>query len=402
MNTVGTVSGTDTQQGWNTARRYLGFVALLGSAALLGIGCGDDGRAATADPAAGSAGETQGAGGTSTTGGGGTGGIQSGPGGSVGTMTQVGGMGGSSTLDAAADSTGSLDAGNPDAPPTHYNHRVLIGTSHQGPIAIVSDDAKIEWQYDYMPLGNEANDPWMMPNGDVVFGYVNGAQQLTPDKKVVWNYPAPSGSEIQSCVPLPNGHFLIGEVHGGGIAYLRDLDDMGRVLSSVTVNSGNAGLGTHSQFREVRKTPQGTYLVTYIDLGKAREIDATGNMMRELPCGAFVATRLPDGNTLVACGDDHRVIEVDAQNKIVWEANQANIPDNRLSGFACGLTRLPSGNTVICSWPGHLATDPHGPQCFEVSPDHKVVWDLKVPDLHWVSSIEFLDPAAKVQGAILR
>jgi len=43
----------------------------------------------------------------------------------------------------------------------------------------------------------------------------------------------------------------------------------------VTIAAGT-GLSTHGQFREVRKTPQDTYLVTYLDLNKAREVDGTG------------------------------------------------------------------------------------------------------------------------------
>jgi hypothetical protein len=383
------------------------LAGLLGCALLASsTGCSDDAGSAV-HVAAGAAGFPEGTAETSTGGAGNKGGGGSAvmAGGSAGT-SDLGGLG-DAAVDDRTDLIGSRDAGgSPDVGDVdalaHYGHRALVGTSHQGPIAIVSDDGKIEWRYDYMALGEEANDAWMMPNGDIVFGYKNGAQRLTQNKTVVWNYPAPSGSEIHSCVPLPDGHYLIGEVHGAGIAYLRDLDEMGHVTSSITVDSGNAALGTHSQFRQVRKTAQGTYLVTYIDLQKGREIDANGKTIRELPCGSFVATRLPNANTLVACGDSHRVIEVDSQNKVVWEANETNVPDHRLSGFACGLTRLPGGNTVICSWPGHLAVDPHTSQCFEITPDLKVVWDLKIPELGWVSSIELLDPAAKVGGVVLR
>ena len=64
-------------------------------------------------------------------------------------------------------------------------------------------------------------------------------------------------------------------------------------------------------------------------------------------------------------GDAHRVIEVDAQNKIVWEVTESEIAGNKL-GFAAGVQRLGNGNTVICNWPGHFASDPHEPQAFEI------------------------------------
>ena len=107
------------------------------------------------------------------------------------------------------------------------------------------------------------------------------------------------------------------------------------------------------QFRQVRKTPAGTYLVTYQrDGGPAEEYDGDGKLLRTLPCGRFVAIRLPDGNTLIACGDNHRIIEVDATNNIVWHVEETDIPGNQLL-FVAGLQRLPNGNTVLCNWLGH-------------------------------------------------
>jgi hypothetical protein len=369
---------------------------LLACAALAaGAGCSDN---ATSPTESGGESGQPGTAGSSEVGGNGGSSVSM-PDGSM--AMQQGGMAGNA-LDAAADANRSADSGL-EAGPATYNHRALVSTARGGTMAIVADDGTYEWQYDYSALGGEANDAWLLPNGDVVFPYINGVQELTRDKKVVWNYPAPAGTEIHGCHPLPNGHFLVGENHSGGIAYLHDLDEMGHVTSSIKVDSGNASYGPHNQFRNVRKTPQGTYLVTYMDLDRGREIDDTGKMVREFPCGRFVALRLPDGNTLLACGDDHRVIEVDPQNKIVWEANETNVPEHLLSGFACGPQRLPSGNTVICSWPGHLPTDPKSPRCFEVTPDHQVAWKLKIPDPGWwITNIELLDPAAKVQGVVLR
>jgi hypothetical protein len=302
--------------------------------------------------------------------------------------------------DAGTDTDGAADTRAPDAPSGPVAHRVLSSVSDRGVLAIVGADGKIEWQYDVLPLGGEANDAWLLPNGDVVFAYKAGAEELTPAKKVVWSYAAPAGSEVHSCQPLPNGNFLVGEAHDGGVGYLREVDGAGKVQSTVTITVPG-GIGAHGQFREVRKTPQGTYLVTYLQLDRAMEFDATGRKLREFPCGMFVAIRLPNGNTLISCGDDHRVVEVDSQDKVVWQVTEKEIPGNTL-GFAAGLQRLANGNTVICNWPGHtgLATPP--PQAFELTPDKKVVWQLANPALGWVSNVEILDPDAEIGGGALR
>jgi hypothetical protein len=293
-----------------------------------------------------------------------------------------------------------VDAISSDAPPGKVAHRVLSSVSDKGLLALVTADGQIEWQLDVLSLGGEANDAWALPSGNIVFAYKQGAREITAAKQTVWNYAAPAGSEVHSCQPLSNGNYLLGEAHDGGLGYLREIDAMGKVVSTVTLNVG-AGIGAHGQFREVRKTPQGTYLVTYLQLDKAMEFDATGKMLRTFPCGSFVAVRLPDGNTLISCGDAHRVIEVDPQNKVVWEVTENEIAGNKL-GFAAGVQRLANGNTVICNWPGHFGTDPREPQAFELTRDKKLVWELQNAQLGWTSNVEVLDPEAKVDGVVLR
>jgi hypothetical protein len=300
--------------------------------------------------------------------------------------------------DAARDGNGADAVG--EAPPGPVAHRVLSSASDRGILAIFGPDGRIEWQYDALALGGEANDAWLLSNGDVAFAYKAGAQELTMAKTVVWNYAAPAGAEVHSCQPLPNGNFLIGEAHDNGVGYLRELDGTGKVRSTVMI-SVPGGVGAHGQFREVRKTPQGTYLVTYLQLDKAMEFDAMGQKLREFPCGMFVALRLPNGNTLVSCGDDHRVIEVDPHDEIVWQVTENEIPGNML-GFAAGLQRLANGDTVICNWPGHTGLAVPPPQAFEVTPDKKVVWQINNPALGWVSNVEILDQDGWVAGVALR
>ncbi len=87
--------------------------------------------------------------------------------------------------------------------------------------------------------------------------------------------------------------------------------------------------------------------------------------------------------------DGHRVIEVDPQDRVVWEVKQDDIPGNAL-GFVAGLQRLPNGNTVICNWSGHGGAKDQ-PQVFEITRDKKVVWEVRDPRLNLISSINILD-----------
>jgi hypothetical protein len=353
-----------------------GAFAASGSASVAGSSGTSGGAAVAGSMSSGGAGASSG--GAGSGGSVGTGGVS---GGSAG----AGGVAGQPSAGAAGAATGKVE------------HRFISGMSDGGPVAVVAADGHIEWQYD---LTGEANDAWLLGDGNIVFAYKSGARELTPDKQVVWNYDAPSGSEVHSCQPLAGGAFLIGEAHDGGVGYLRELDAAGKVQKTVTLNVGG-NISAHGQFREVRKTSQGTYLVTYLQLGKARELDDTGKLLREFPCGSFVAVRLGDGNTLIACGDDHRVIEVDPQGSVVWQVTEREIPGNQL-GFAAGVQRLANGNTVICNWPGHGGLPPGQPQAFELTRDKKLVWQLQDPRLKLVSNLEVVDPDASVAGVVLR
>jgi len=295
--------------------------------------------------------------------------------------------------DAAADRQASPEMPQPSGP---VAHRFLKGFSGGGSVAIVAKDGKIEWE---IPVAeHEANDAWMLPNGNVLFGFKTGCREVNPAKQVVWEFKATGGAETHSCQPLPDGNILVGQSRPDGTTVVQEMDREKQVLKMFTVQQGG---GTHNQLRELRKTPEGTYLLSQQSgSGKAKEVDATGKVLRTFPCGQFVAIRLPDGNTLIACGDQHRVIEVDRADQIVWEVKENDIPGNRL-GFVAGLQRLANGNTVICNWSGHSGLD-NQPQVFELTRDKKLVWKVEDKSLDKISTIEILDPEAAVDGQVLR
>lgn len=268
------------------------------------------------------------------------------------------------------------------------SHRIIKSGCNSGSVAIVAPDGSIEWEY---KIADETSDAWLLPSGNVIFAYKHGVREVKPDQSTVWEFKAPTNAEIHSCQPLPGDLFLVGESHNDGMSYLYEMDRTGAKKKTVAIKCGG---NAHGQFRQVRKTPQGTYLITsQRGGGKAEEIDGEGKSVRTFPAGRFVAIRLPDGNTLIACGDEHRVIEVDPKGGIVWSVTENEIPGNKI-GFAAGLQRLPNGNTVICNWSGH-GTIKDQPQVFEITRDKQVVWELRDPRLKMISSINILDAAGE-------
>lgn len=292
-------------------------------------------------------------------------------------------------LTSSGDQAGDLSA-----------RQVLISGAGLGKIALMDGNSREKWSW---PIADEISDAVVLENGNILHSDKMGfIREIKPDYStgkggdIVWEWKAApingKTGEIHSAQPLPGGRILIGESHDG-ISFIREIDrKTGEVLKTVELK--NIG-GKHSTFRQIRKTPQGTYLVTQpTSQGKAMEVDSEGKIIRTFPDGKYTAIRLPNGNTLIACGDAHRLIEVNPDNDIIWEIGKNDIPNVTL-GFVAGVQRLPNGNTVITNWGGHGGAS--GPAILEVTPDKKVAWQSSPGIPNRVSSVQVLDKSPSYQ-----
>ncbi len=233
-------------------------------------------------------------------------------------------------------------------------------------ICLVDRKGKITWQYP----AQRPQDVWVLANGNILFSHLKGAIEVTRDKEIAWEYKTAEGNEIQACQPLPDGKVMVAE---SGPMQIVEVDRSGKITRTVKLQTECKR--AHGQMRCARKTAQGTYIIGQYSDNVVREYDSTGKIIREIPQKmAFGGIRLPNGNTLVATGDAHRLYEIDPNDKIVWEVNENDLPGNPLR-FVAGLQRLPNGNTLVCNWGGHGHIGKQ-PQIFEVTPDKKVVGEI--------------------------
>jgi len=75
-------------------------------------------------------------------------------------------------------------------------------------------DGKVVWTYsipteDANGTLEELGDATMLSNGDIVFCRKIGASEITPEKKIIWNMDAPTGTEIHSVQPIGLDHVLV-------------------------------------------------------------------------------------------------------------------------------------------------------------------------------------------------
>ena len=229
----------------------------------------------------------------------------------------------------------------------------------------------------------------MLSNGDIVFSRQFGASEITQDKKIVWNYDGPPGTEIHTAWPVDADRVLI--MQNGNPAKLLVINKLSeRVEKELTLQT-RVPTGTHGQFRHIRMTRSGNFLVAHMDLGKVVEYSPDGKELWSAPApSAWAAVRLKNGNTLISGNQHGYVREVDPSGKTVWEINKDDLPGITLHTVQ-EVSRLENGNTLINNWVGDvpLSDWPSVVQLIEVTPDKKVVWKLR----DWTT----LGPASSTQ-----
>ena len=115
-------------------------------------------------------------------------------------------------------------------------------------------DGKVVWQYS-MPLktatgGNqEFDDATLLSNGNVIFSRMSGAGMVSAEKKLLWDYAAPPGTEIHSCQSIGKDRVLI--MRNGNPAQAMIINiATGKIEKEIPIP--NTIKGTHGQFRHIR------------------------------------------------------------------------------------------------------------------------------------------------------
>ena len=274
-------------------------------------------------------------------------------------------------------------------------HPFICSDNGQSKDFVISADGKIEFEWPAV----HGQDVWALPNGNYLMSHIRGAQEVTKDGNIVWEYKSPEGTEVHNCQPLPNGRVMITE---NGTCRIMEIDRAGVIRKSLKIDTTVTGV--HDQFRNARKLANGNYLVAFMGENAVKEFNNDGELIRTIktPGNCFCAVRLPSGNTLIACGDGHKLMEVDKKDKVVWSIDENEIPGHPLR-FVAGVQRLPNGNTVVCNWGGHGYVGQQ-PLIFEITRDKKVVWKFDdYARFKTISSVQLLDvPGDVTKWEILR
>ena len=270
---------------------------------------------------------------------------------------------------------------------------------------------KVAWTYsiprkdEFNGQESEFSDIHRCSNGDIVFAYKTGWRKIDGRGNTLYDYRCPKDvgpdgkeywKECHSAQPIGNDRVLF--MLNGHPAKLCLFNLKTKTLEMEHPLKTKSETGSvHAQFRNVRMTRAGTYLLPYLDMGKVVEYDQNWKELWSATNAPSVwaAVRLENGNTLIS-GNQHAFVrEINPKGEIVWEVKNGDLPGIRINSVH-GCQRLANGNTVICNWTAGVKKPdwPKIVQLIEVTPDKKVVWAINQwqnPDLGPASCIQILD-----------
>lgn len=255
----------------------------------------------------------------------------------------------------------------------------------------------IVWHY-HPPDIETVYDAWQLPSGNVLFCHRYGVREVTPKMETVWDYKIPrepGKQEINSCQPLPDGKVLILDC---GNQKLLEVDRDQSVTHSIDLPDG--GKNVHNRYMQARKTPQGTYLISYRDNKVILELNADGKEVWRYKLNdndrAFTAIRLPNGRTLIPCITSYRIIEVDPEGKITWELDKQDDLGFELL-YPVGVQVRHNGNLVVINSDYHHRKGmDNDVQAFEITRDKRVLWTLKKTDLETDGKVPVVERGTKM------
>jgi WD40 repeat protein len=269
-------------------------------------------------------------------------------------------------------------------PPKHPGYRVLA--QDKGKVAIIGTDGKIEWE---IACGYNSHDIHLLPNGNLLLHTAAATvTEYTPKKEVVWKYEAKPKEgykgrvEVHAFQRLADGNTMVAE---SGNKRIVEVDKDGKIVKEIPLQVDKPN--PHTDTRMVRKLDTGNYLVCQEADGCVREYDAKGKVVWEykLDLGGrpaapghgpeghgtsvYGAIRLANGNTVIAGGNNNRILEVNKDGKVVWSIDQKELEGITLA-WVTTLHVLPNGNLIV----GNCHAGADNPQLFEVTREKKVVW----------------------------
>lgn len=272
-------------------------------------------------------------------------------------------------------------------------HNFMYAGESKNPRVFIVKDGKVDWEYNNSPRKGEISDAILLTDGNILIAHQFGILEVTPDKKVVWQFDAPEGTEIHTLQPIGRKHILF--VQNGNPAMVRVME----IPSCKIVHEFEvpAPKSVHGQFRNARLTSRGTLLLGHMSQGYLAEYSMQGNeLCRWNIPGIWSVSELEKEHLLVV-GKGGLVKEILRDGTTVREIHGGDFGMRSVQKAV----KLKNGNWIINDWWNEWGKNTidtlNAPlQAVEVDTKGNIVWKLcawKNPDLGPSTTIQLLDQA---------
>lgn len=199
-------------------------------------------------------------------------------------------------------------------------------------------------------------------------------------KRIQWSWPYHKDyREIINITQSKSGLVISGQKPSDAI--LMDTDGKVRRKIDIPTNFHSH----HGELGNVYALENGHYLAQLWGEGAVIEVDREGKEtwrfkvpkygLGRYPVGCVQdVLRFPNGNTLIACGKQARIIEVTREKEIVWEMRKEDHPELNLTN-ACSLQLLRDGSLLVTNF--IRGNTGRGAHAFILSKEKKITWLLE-------------------------
>ncbi len=150
-----------------------------------------------------------------------------------------------------------------------------------------------------------------LPNGNTFIASAKQLLEVDRAGKEVWSQPPPANGQVMKAARLRNGDTAVITMLGATRYYQMDRD--GKIVRQFAVEQRTSG-------GRLEVLPSGNLLLAERDNNRVVEMDTQGKIVWEAKfVQPVAAVRLPNGNTLVTSMDQPRAVELDRKGNEVWD-----------------------------------------------------------------------------------
>jgi sugar lactone lactonase YvrE len=255
-----------------------------------------------------------------------------------------------------------------------------VADHHNKTVIKIKQDGTLLWTFP----NNNGHDVQLLKNGNVLI--VTGeVQEVTPDKKVVWQLGKPEVEIAEAAQRLDNGNTVIAD---NGKHAVFEINGKGEEVWRFDVPNNNQR--PQPTMRQVRRLANGNTLICASTEDEVWEVSPDKKIVwrYKIPF-PYLATRLPNGNTLISSGDGYGsprgyyVIEVNPRGQTVWKYGGEDAPAEQQLKWPSGFVRLADGTTYI--------SEAQGADIRVVSADKKTLRVITSPAMEHPCTLVIVD-----------